>query len=165
MRFALILSLLFAALSAGASETIPALLTAGGYVSVFAKGNSLETTIPRIRIYSASGLEVADYTGYSAAMREFIDAALIQDGKPGARKLVDLIPLLTKPDGKRFELADLPKNERVIVTFGAEWCGPCHVLKADLKKMEGFTVLEVDADNRRIGTEAIMKAFFAGQQR
>jgi thiol-disulfide isomerase/thioredoxin len=72
-------------------------------------------------------------------MREFIDAALIQEGRSGARKLADLVPLLTTPDGKRFAIADLPKNERIIVTFGAEWCGPCRVLKADLHKMEGFT--------------------------
>ena len=165
MRRCLPVLVLFLALPAVAGDSIPALLTAGGYVSVFAQGTSLRTAIPRIRIYSASGLEIAEYTGYSPAMREFIEAALIQEPKAGARKLADLVPHMTRPDGKRFPLSDLPKNERVIATFGAEWCGPCRVLKADLDRMEGFTVLEIDADNRRIGNDAIMKAFFAGQQR
>jgi hypothetical protein len=164
MRRLLVLAgfILLAASSRGA-ETIETYLTAGGFVEVFAKDGALNTSIPQIRVYSASGLELAEFSGYSPALREFLEAALLQEPRPGARKLVDLVPLMTKPDGTKFAAADLPKNERVIATFGAEWCGPCRVLKRDLSRMEGFTVLEVDADNRRIGDEAIRKALFGGR--
>ena len=134
-------------------------LTPQGFVSIFATDQGLETSIPRIRIYSASGLELAEMTGYMEEMPEFINATLVDMPKPGARKLADLLPLMTKLDGTPLKRADLLRNERAVLTFGAEWCAPCRALKTELKKIDGIYIIEVDADDKHIGADRILKAW------
>ena len=43
-------------------------------------------------------------------------------------------------------------NEKVVVKFSAEWCGPCRVLEntligLDKEKLNGFNLCEVDVDD------------------
>lgn len=46
------------------------------------------------------------------------------------------------------EAAKKPKNDVVILAFGAKWCGACNKLKPTLDKVaaKGYTVVHIDVD-------------------
>jgi hypothetical protein len=142
----LLFAVLVALTASGKPRLIEVRLTRAGFAKVFPEG---EIAIPRVRVYDADGGEVFEMTGFGPDLLEMIDASLVRTAPAKARKLGELIPLVTTPEHKPVTAADLPKNERVIVTFGAEWCGPCRYLKAELMKKDDLTVIEVDADTRK----------------
>jgi thioredoxin 1 len=49
------------------------------------------------------------------------------------------------------EAAKKPKNDVVLLAFGAKWCGPCHKLKPTLDKVaaKGYTVVHIDVETAK----------------
>lgn len=61
-------------------------------------------------------------------------------------RLVALIVAMALIPASMVEAAKKPKNDVVVLAFGAKWCGPCHKMKPTLDKIErkGYTVVHVD---------------------
>ena len=156
MRATATVLLLFAAVTAFAAEPperAQTRFTPEGFVTIF--GRNFRVEIPQTFVYNASGEQVFELKGYGPGMLGRVKGSVRGKANPKALKLDEFAALITDLKGQPYGAAI--NTYPTLVALGAEWCAPCRQLHKELEKLEGFNIVEVDADPKKIGLDEIKK--------
>lgn len=169
-RTGLLAAFLMIATSATAAEPAPAAhilharlkpaAWAAKYVKLVPPDNKIKLDgmrVPETIVFNAAGRQLIDRFGYSSDGAAWLESVLKQQPAANAPLLSDLVRDLTTPEGNVFPPV-FPNGEPVVVVFGAVWCAPCHALKADLQKVDGITLLDLDVNQANMNWKQVMEA-------
>jgi thiol-disulfide isomerase/thioredoxin len=144
-----VLALALLALAAGPppANVMKCSMSADGLVEVFLTDGKLQFFYPRVLVFNENGAYVFGSQGYSGHMAADILKAARNTPQKNAPRIEAFAKFLRGPDGKAIDPAAL-RGKETVAQLGAEWCGPCHQLEADLRRAGGINLLLIDADSK-----------------
>ena len=142
---ALALALLLLAAGAPPANVTNWTMNADGMVDVYLSGNKLQFVYPRVIVFDKDGYRVYTAQGYGGSHSvPDIMRAIQTPPKKNAPRIEGFAAWLWA-DGKPLDPATL-KGRPTVAELGAPWCGPCHQLEAELRKVPGINLLVINAD-------------------
>ena len=144
-KAAFALALLMLAAGAPPANVTDWTMTADGIIDIYAADGKLQFAYPRVIVFDKDGYRVYTAQGYGGSHSvPDIMRAIQTPPKKNAPRIEGFAAWLWA-DGKPLDPATL-KGRPTVAELGAPWCGPCHQLEAELRKMPGINLLVINAD-------------------